>query len=63
MNKNIYTYIATAAFVLTACADLDQSSVSTIDKDNFYQSESDIRVALNGVYQILTDGSMNGPWN
>ena len=63
MNKNIYTYIATAAFVLTACADLDQSSVSTIDKDNFYQSESDIRVALNGVYQVLTDGSMNGPWN
>ena len=63
MKKNIYTYIATATLLLTACTDLDQSSISTIDKENFYQSESDIKVALNGVYQVLTDGSMNGPWN
>lgn len=46
-----------------SCTDLDQSSISTIDKDDFYQSEADIKVALNGVYQVLTDGSMNGPWN
>ena len=63
MKKNIYTYIAVATLFLTSCTDLDQSSISTIDKDNFYQNESDIKVALNGVYQVLTDGSMNGPWN
>ena len=63
MKKTIYTYIATAALVLTGCADLDQTSISSIDKDNFYQSEADVKVALNGVYQVLTDGSMNGPWN
>ena len=48
---------------LTGCADLDQSSISSIDKDNFYQNESDIKVALNGIYQTLTDGGMNAPWN
>ena len=63
MKKTIYAYIATVTFALTACADLDQSSISSIDKEDFYQSESDIKVALNGVYQVLTDGSMNGPWN
>ena len=63
MKKTIYTYIATSVLALTGCADLDQSSISTIDKDNFYQNESDIKVALNGIYQVLTDGSMNGPWN
>ena len=55
MKKNIYTYIAAATLFLTSCTDLDQSSISTIDKDNFYQNESDIKVALNGVYQVLTD--------
>ena len=63
MNTKIYNIVAIASYLLTACADLDQSSISSIDKDNFYQSESDIKVALNGVYQVLTDGSMNGPWN
>lgn len=33
------------------------------EQSGIYQSESDIKVALNGVYQVLTDGSMNGPWN
>lgn len=63
MKKNISTCILAAGLLLTSCADLDQTSISAIDKDNFYQSESDIKVALNGIYQVLTDGSMNGPWN
>lgn len=64
MNKNILSYIA-AGLLLSSCADLDQKSVSAVDKDNFYQSEADVKVALNGVYQVLGDGasSMNGPWN
>ena len=63
MKKSISTYILSAGLLISSCADLDQSSISSIDKDNFYQNESDIKVALNGVYQVLTDGSMNGPWN
>ena len=72
MNTKIYNIVAKrvssyllplTSYLLIGCADLDQSSISSIDKDNFYQSESDIKVALNGVYQVLTDGSMNGPWN
>lgn len=63
MKKSIPTYILSAGLLLSSCTDLDQSSISSIDKENFYQNESDIKVALNGVYQVLTDGSMNGPWN
>lgn len=63
MKKSISTYILSAGLLLSSCADLDQTSISSIDKDNFYQSEADVKVALNGVYQVLTDGSMNGPWN
>lgn len=63
MKKTITTYILAAGLLLSSCADLDQTSISSIDKDNFYQNEADIKVALNGVYQVLTDGSMNGPWN
>ena len=64
MNNSISTYILSAGLLLTAgCADLDQSSISSIDKDNFYQNESDVKVALNGIYQTLSDGGMNGPWN
>ena len=33
MKKNIYTYIAAATLFLTSCTDLDQSSISTIDKE------------------------------
>ena len=31
MKKTIYTYIATAALVLTGCTDLDQTSISSFD--------------------------------
>ena len=63
MKKSISTYILSAGLLLSSCTDLDQSSISSIDKDNFYQNESDIKVALNGIYQTLTDGGMNAPWN
>ena len=63
MKKNLSTYILSAGLLLNSCADLDQTSISSIDKDDFYQNESDVRVALNGIYQTLTDGSMNAPWN
>ena len=68
MRKNIFLPIIIASAVqLVSCADLDQTSQSTIDKDDFYQSESDLQGALNGVYQILSDrelaGEMHGVYN
>lgn len=61
MKTNITTYILGAGLLLSSCADLDQTSISSIDKENFYQNESDIKVALNGIYQQLTTGGMNAP--
>lgn len=67
MKKIVFIYILGIAALLTSCADLDQSSHSSIDIDNFYNSESDLQVALNGVYQILSDreiaGEMHGIYN
>jgi hypothetical protein len=51
------------AAVNSACTDLDQSPISSIDKDEFYQSEADVKSALNGVYQVFTDGGMSGLYN
>ncbi len=44
----------------SACNDLDQTSQSAIDKENFYQSEADLQAALYGVYQMLYQGDMYG---
>lgn len=69
MNKSIKTslHIVVLGLALTGCTDLDQTSLGSIDKDNFYQSEADVKVALNGVYQILSDreiaGEMHGIYN
>lgn len=32
--------------VLVSCADLEQTSISSIDKDDFYQSKEDIETAI-----------------
>lgn len=67
--KNIIGAALTALplLSLTGCADLDQDSQSDISVNTFYKSESDLQVALNGVYQILTDrdiaGEMHGIYN
>ena len=49
MKKYLSTYILSAGILLSSCADLDQSSISSIDKDNFYQSREDIETAINGI--------------
>ena len=49
--------------VLVSCADLEQTSISSIDKDDFYQSKEDIETAINGIYQELTVNSSYGIWN
>ena len=35
---------------LIGCADLEQTSLSSIDRDNFYSSKQDIETAINGIY-------------
>ena len=63
MKKNISTYILSASLLLSSCADLDQSSISSIDKDNFYQSKADIETAINGIYQEFTVDGFYGIFN
>lgn len=63
MRKLYLIYIAAAGLLLTACTDLDQSPLSSIAKDEFYQSESDVKAALNGVYSIFTEDGMVGIYN
>ena len=48
---------------LIGCADLDQTSISSIDKDNFYQSREDIQTAINGIYQEFTVDGFYGMFN
>lgn len=63
MKKNISAYILLASLLFTGCADLDQTSISSIDKDNFYQSKEDIETAINGIYQAFTIDGFYGMYN
>ena len=59
----LFTILYSLFTVLVSCADLDQTSISSIDKDNFYQSKNDIETAINGIYQEFTVNGMYGIWN
>lgn len=65
MRKNNFIYILTLAstLALASCADLDQSPKSSIGKDNFYKSNSDIEAAINGIYQEFTVDGFYGLFN
>ena len=65
MKNEIATYIltVTALFFSAGCVDLDQTLQSSIDKDEFYQSEADLQAALNGVYHLLSENDMHGIYN
>ena len=39
---------------------LDQTPLSSIEKNDFYQTEADLQAALYGVYQILSDNDLAG---
>ena len=47
----------------SSCADLEQSSLSSIDRDNFYSSKQEIEAALNGIYQEFTVDDFYGMYN
>ena len=63
MKKNVSLYLVAAGLLLSSCADLDQTSISSIDKDNFYQSKEDITTAINGIYQEFTVDGFYGMFN
>ena len=52
-----------ALLPLIGCADLEQTSLSSIDRDNFYQSKEDIETAINGIYQEFTVDGFYGMFN
>lgn len=49
--------------LLSSCADLEQTSLSSIDRDNFYKSRQDIETAINGIYQEFTVDGFYGMYN
>lgn len=60
MKKCLFKIFSTAiaaGFLSAGCVDLDLSPKSSINKDNFYQSESDALTAVNGIYAELTPPS------
>lgn len=63
--RKIHHVIGTFVFglVLASCADLDQSPVSSIDKDNFYNTASDVEAAINGIYEEFTVDGFYGLFN
>ena len=63
MKKRYFNYILATGLLFSSCADLDQTSISSIDKDNFYQSKDDIETAINGIYQEFTVDGFYGMFN
>lgn len=62
-NKSIYLWIVAFLTLVSGCADLEQTSISSIDKDEFYKSKSDIEAAINGIYQEFTVDGFYGMFN
>ena len=72
MNTKIYNKVARrvssyllplTSYLFIGCADLEQTSLSSIDRDNFYQSKEDIETAINGIYQEFTVDGFYGMFN
>ena len=57
MKKRISAYFVVAASLfVTGCADLDQTTNSSINSDQFYQSKDDVETAIIGIYSKFSDG-------
>ena len=63
MRKKLLIY--TLAFIITGCADLDIEPSSSINKNQFYKTETDAITAVNGIYSIFTTwpSSFHGMYN
>ena len=62
MRKTLL-YIAQQVCSSPVALILEQNSISSIDKDNFYQSKQDIETAINGIYQEFTVDGFYGMFN
>ena len=63
ISLSIVHFTLFISVALIGCADLDQTSISSIDKENFYQSREDIQTAINGIYQEFTVDGFYGMFN
>lgn len=75
MNKNIQRFInrsnrlrtlsltLLASAVFTSCADLDQDPISSVSVDTFYNTEDELTVAVNGIYEVFTEDGFYGIFN
>lgn len=63
--KNIIgaTLVAFPLLSLTSCVDLDQEPLSSVSVDSFYSSESELTVAVNGIYEVFTEDGFYGIFN
>ena len=53
--KKIVVFFATVSLLLSSCNDLDTSPLSALDQDDFFKSDKDAILALNGVYATEVD--------
>ena len=66
MKKLIFYSILATVILFTACSDepfLDALPYSFTSPDNFYTKESDFELAINGCYDVLNAGSIQGLGN
>lgn len=61
--SSILFHISFGVALLSGCADLEQTSLSSIDRDNFYSNKEDIETAMNGIYQEFTVDGFYGMYN
>ena len=55
-NKLTYFFIVIFSLTVTSCNDyLDLSPISSYNAGNFYQTENDFELAINGAYAVLRD--------
>lgn len=72
-NNNIYNRVASLSLAivlggvgvgfLNSCADLDQDPLSSVSVDSFYSNESELTVAVNGIYEVFTEDGFYGIFN
>jgi hypothetical protein len=62
-NRAVALLVLALVVSLQACTDLEETPVSSITPDNFYQTESEALSGLAAVYNILGPGGGDWEWN
>jgi hypothetical protein len=60
--KNIYILLVTACILAVGCNDdyLDTAPQDQLAKENFFNSESDLQLYINGIHYVPSDGVYDG---